>query len=92
VLIICVEGIAMVPSDSSAASSFQFPTWQREYNAVLAERDPAGLFKCVEVAEAAILSRRENLRRSENHQDERKLLEAALSQVLLIKKDWLKFA
>lgn len=82
----------MAPSDSSAASSLQFASWQREYDAVLAERDPVALFKRIEVAEPAILSRRDHLRQGGDRQDESRLLDEALSKLLLIKKDWLKFA
>ena len=44
------------------SSSPRFPAWQREYDAALQEMDTTRLFKCVEVAEAAVLLRLEATR------------------------------
>ncbi len=41
--------------------SFRFPAWQRQYEAVLLETDTNALFQCLEIAEAAVLTRRANL-------------------------------
>ncbi len=53
----------MVLRDLSLTSSPppRFPNWQREYESALLETDESVLFKRVEVAEAAILTRRDAL-------------------------------
>jgi hypothetical protein len=53
----------MVLRDLSLTSSppLRFPNWQREYESALRETDQSVLFKRVEVAEAAILTRRDAL-------------------------------
>ncbi len=46
---------------SSSISGRAIPQWQLEYEAALKETDHKALFKRIEVAEAAILARREVL-------------------------------
>jgi hypothetical protein len=55
----------------------RFPTWQREYESVLLEADKSVLFKRVEVAEAAILTRRDALEHDSSSQTERSAIEGA---------------
>lgn len=65
--------------------------WQREYDAVLSESDTSALFKRVEIAEAAILTRRDALEASSDHHAERQAIERALERLRTIKQDRLKF-
>ena len=53
----------MALRDFSLSSPFPllFPDWQREYESALLETDQSTLFTRVEVAEAAILTRRDAL-------------------------------
>lgn len=75
----------MTPSHSSS-SSLRFPTWQREYEALLFVVTAAdALSKCLEVAEGAILSRREALAGSSDHHCERKAMDTALANLHLLK-------
>jgi len=66
--------------------------WQRAYDAVLHETDTAALFKCIEIAEAAILTRREALLPSTSDPEESKALQDALAHLQFLKKDRLGFA
>ncbi len=52
---------------------------------------PYALFKLVEVAEAAALTRLSSLEDSSDHHAEREALAEALAHLLLVKKDRLKF-
>jgi len=70
----------------------QAQDWQRAYEAVLHETGTAALFKCIEVAEAAILTRREALLPSTSDQEERRALQDALAHLQFLKKDRLGFA
>lgn len=83
------------PSYSPSSSSFfsrRFPTWQSEYEAVLLLVKTLGsLYRCAEVAEAAILIRRAALDHSSNHCAEQQAIEEALAKLNLIKKETLKF-
>jgi hypothetical protein len=76
---------------SRPSRTLRFPIWQSAYQAVLAEANTEKLFKLVEVAEAAALTRRAELRGNPNHHSERKALDEALDNLLLVKKDRLKF-
>ena len=76
---------------SSPSPSPQFPAWQREYEAVLHEKDTARLFKCVEVAEAAVLLRLEGIKKDSDHHAERDAIADALNQLELLKKTRLGF-
>jgi hypothetical protein len=65
------------------------PQWQREYQAVLHETDKQTLCKRVEIAEAALLSRRETLLHSP--WGERQEIESALENLRALKKEVLNF-
>jgi hypothetical protein len=77
--------------DSSPSPSPRFPAWQRKYDAVLHEKDRARLFKCVEVAEAAVLLRLEAIKKDSDHHAERDAIADALNQLELLKKNRLGF-
>jgi hypothetical protein len=78
-------------NELSAGTPPRFPAWQREYEAVLSETDTRALFKRVEIAEAAILTRRDALEGSSDHHSERQAMEDALKNLREIKRDRLKF-
>ncbi len=66
------------------------PQWQLEYESALRETDHKILFKRVEIAEAALLNRRETL---DHPADafQRTEVEIALSKLRLLKKEILNF-
>jgi hypothetical protein len=68
-----------------------FPQWKLDYESALQETDHKALFKRIEVAEAAILTRREVLVSSTDGFPERQEIKAALATVRNLKKDVLKF-
>ena len=76
---------------SRSSRTLRFPVWQSAYQAMLVETDNDKLFKLVEVAEAAVLTRRAALRGNPNHHSERRALEEALANLRVVKKDRLKF-
>jgi len=76
---------------SSSVPERPFPQWQLEYESALQETDHRTLFKRIEVAEAAILNRREVLLQSPDGFAERQETKAALDKVRRLKKDVLKF-
>jgi hypothetical protein len=55
------------------------------------ETDKSVLFKCVEVAEAAILTRRDALEHDSSCQTERGAIEGALANLRVLKSDQLHF-
>jgi hypothetical protein len=67
------------------------PQWQQEYEAAMRETDHKTLFKRIEVAEAAILSRREVLTQSSDGFAERQEIKLALAKLRNLKKEVLKF-
>lgn len=67
------------------------PRWRREYEAVLQETVKQALFKRVESAEAALLSRRETLMHSSDGRGERQEIENALENLRTLKKEVLNF-
>ena len=71
--------------------SLLFPHWHDEYDAVLHETDHKVLFKRVEIAEAALLSRRDALRQQTAGTVEQSAIERALKKVREVKKDILNF-
>ncbi len=81
----------MASEDNSPHPPGRFPTWQHAYEAVLKELDTNTLFKLVEVAQAAILTRRADLEGSSNHHSERQAIEDALANLQVVKKERLKF-
>ena len=79
---------------------YQFPSpiaqrsclqWRLEYESAIEETDHKALFKRVEVAEAAILTRREMLALSSEDFAEWQEVEMALDKVRHLKKEVLKF-
>ena len=82
----------MAPTESSPSSpSNRFPSWQSAHAAVLAEADTAALFKLVEIAEAAIRTRRAALEGNPDHHAERQDMAEALANLRVVKKERLKF-
>jgi hypothetical protein len=77
---------------SSSVPERSSPQWQLEYEAALQETDHRTLFKQIEVAEAAILTRREVLVQSPDGLAERQQIKAALDQLRRLKKEALKFS
>ena len=67
------------------------PRWQLEYESAMKETDLRTLFKRVEVAEAAILTRHEVLTQSPDGFAERQEIKMALDKVRNLKKEVLKF-
>jgi hypothetical protein len=66
--------------------------WQLEYESAMKETDHIALFKRVEVAEAAILNRREVLAQSDDGFTERQKIKLALANLRSLKRDVLKFS
>ena len=77
---------------SSSISRRAIPQWQLEYEAALQETDHKALFKRIEVAEAAILARREVLVQSPDGFAERQETKLALDKLRRMKKEVLKFS
>ena len=78
---------AMHPSSSAP----RFPAWEREYEAVLTETDIPACFKRLEVAEAAVRSRRALLASGSDDDPERRAIEKALVRLDDIKRNRLRF-
>jgi hypothetical protein len=78
----------MSDNDSQVPHSIE---WRLAYEAVLQENDTSALFKHVEIAEAAILTRRDSLASSLDHHEERAAIEQALAQLELVKRKRLGF-
>jgi hypothetical protein len=76
-----------IPSPNPSRTS---PQWQLEYESALRETDQNMLFKRVEIAEAALLNRRESLDH-ESDSFQRTEIEIALSNLRLLKKEILNF-
>lgn len=82
----------MAPSDHPISSSTRRSRiWHEAYEAVLREGDTSTLFKLVEVAEAAVLTRLADLEGSPDHHSERQALEAAGAHLRTVKRERLKF-
>ncbi len=77
---------------SSSVPEGSLPQWQLEYEAALQETDHRTLFKRIEVAEAAILARREVLVHSSDGFAERNEIKLALDKLRRLKKEILKFS
>ncbi len=75
----------------SSAAGVALPPWQLEYEAALRETDHKTLFKRIEVAEPAILARRDFLLQSFDGFAERREIETALNKLRRLKKEVLKF-
>jgi hypothetical protein len=70
----------------------RFPAWQAAYEATLRPTDTDSLFKLVEIAEAAILTRRDFLKNTVQGNAEQRAIEDALHTLSSIKRRRLKFA
>ena len=70
----------------SESKSPHFPAWQLEYESALRETDTRRLFKCVEIAEPAVLNRLEAISADSDHHAEREAIDDALAVLNLIKK------
>ncbi len=81
----------MAPKDTSSPSGPRFKVWETAYAAVLTETDTAALFKLVEIAEAAIRTRRAALEGNPDHHAERQDMAEALANLRVVKKERLKF-
>ncbi|MGA9814284.1 MAG: hypothetical protein WBQ64_15975 [Terriglobales bacterium] len=77
---------------SSSVPEGRSPQWQQVYEAALQETDPRTLFKRIEVAEAAVLARREVLVHSSDGFAERNEIKVALDKLRRLKKEILKFS
>lgn len=87
-----VRGNFMASKEKTAPIQvLQFPQWQREYEAAMRETDHKILFKQVEVAEAALRTRRETLTPDSDAMAERLEIDKALEKLQALKKDVLKF-
>jgi hypothetical protein len=75
----------------SPPSPSRFPAWQREYEMVLHETDTKRLFKCIEVAESAVLARLEAIGKDSAHNAERKAIDDVLTHLTLLKRERLGF-
>jgi hypothetical protein len=84
-----------MPSDYSLSpippAEPRFPSWRLTYEAVLSETDHKTLFTRVEAAEAAILTRRGDIKRNAVDQAEWKALEEALANLIVVKRERLKY-
>jgi hypothetical protein len=76
---------------STSFSPLRLPNWQREYESALLETDKSVLFKRVEVAEAAMLIRRDALEHDSSSRTERGAIEDALANLRVLKRDRLHF-
>lgn len=77
---------------SSSAAGETLTHWQLEYEAALQETDHKTLFKRIEIAEAALLSRREALLQGPDGHAERQEIKTALDKLRRLKKEVLKFS
>jgi hypothetical protein len=80
------------PESSSAVPVRELQQWQLVYGAATKETEHLTLFKRVEIAEAAILTRREALMSSSDAFAERQELDLALANLGALKRDVLKFS
>jgi len=65
--------------------------WNRDYAAVLREGDRVNLFHLVEVAQASIKVRLDEVGKRAEHRAERKALTTALARLSVLKSDTLGF-
>lgn len=76
---------------SSTVPERALSQWQQEYDSALRETDHRTLFERIEVAEAAILTRRDVLTQSPDGFAERQEIQIALAKLCDLKKDVLNF-
>ena len=68
-----------------------FPHWQNEYAAALLEPDREQLSERVAAAETAIYKRLQQISQDPNHQAERRVIDSALADLRVLKRDRLGF-
>ena len=68
-----------------------FDSCLHAYEEALSEDNTISLFKRVEVAEAALLTRHADLEGNSDHQIERQAIEEALAKLRIVKRERLKF-
>jgi hypothetical protein len=83
--------LPMAQAAVATYSPAQPTNWQSAYKAVQRESDSCALFKLVEIAEAAIRTRREALLARSNHGVERRAIEDALKSLGRLKVKRLHF-
>jgi hypothetical protein len=76
---------------SSSARERSDPRWRMAYETALQETDRETLFKRIEVAEAAVLARRDVLAQSADGFAERREITLAIAKLESLKKEVLKF-
>lgn len=76
---------------TAARLRLRVPAWQHAYEATLQATDTNSLFKLLEIAEPAVLIRRDHLKGKSRNKAERRAIEAAFLMLSSIKKDRLKF-
>jgi hypothetical protein len=76
---------------SSPLSERSCPQWQLDYESALQETDHKTLFKRIEIAEAAMLERREVLALGPDGFAEQQQIKLALTRLRRMKNDVLKF-
>ena len=81
----------MASDELSSSAPERNPQWQEAYDAALRETDRETLFKRIEVAEAAILARRDVLAQSPDGFAERREIALAIAKIESLKRDVLKF-
>jgi hypothetical protein len=74
-----------------SATRLSYPSWQGEYGDAVMEADTAQLFKKVEVAQAAVLTRLDELQHQSDRATERHQLMRAWRVLQIIKRDKLGF-
>ena len=81
----------MVSNFLSQVVERDFRQWRLEYESAMKEADRRALFKRIEIAEAAVLTRREVLTLSPEDFAEWQEIERALGKLRHLKKEVLKF-
>ena len=76
---------------SHTPSRLRLPAWQLAFEAALRAPDTNSLFKLVEIAEAAILVRRDQLNGKSRYSAEQRAIAAAFHRLSAIKKNKLRF-
>jgi hypothetical protein len=83
-----------MPREGSSHSNLQYPAWQSEYEAALAELDPKKLLERVHSAEMSIFKRLQQLAQSSesvDHNPEPQAIADALATLRVLKRDKLNF-
>jgi hypothetical protein len=80
-----------LPESTKSPPNPELLEWQRMYQSALRETNKKALFTSIEVAEAAVLMRRETLKLAAQHHTEWQVLEEALAHPRALKSDRLNF-